>query len=201
MHTQELFKEVGPKRMSEREIIDTVMTEAWPSSILQLPNRYKLSRALLEQLKIIEDKGTHRIELTSFPETRLMQIIIPADRDKGYENDIVLGTCEINNFMTLYDLRVVIKFELDKKVVPRTYRFMYKGAACAPRQEPLRKAWECLPRCSLAVPRVDVSVPGDDGGKTYPQTLSIPSHAFSYLLEHAVFKYTLLLTHTLLYTI
>ena len=66
--------------------------------------------------------------------------------------------------MTLYDLRVVIKFELDKKVVPRTYRFMYKGAACAPRQEPLRKAWECLPRCSLAVPRVDVSVPGDDGG-------------------------------------
>ena len=88
---QELFKEIGSKRMSEQEIIDTCMTEAWPSSILQLPNRYKLSRSLLEQLKIIEDKGTHRIELTSFPETRLMQIIIPADRDKGYENDIVLG--------------------------------------------------------------------------------------------------------------
>ena len=86
-----MFKEIRPKRISEREIIDTVMTEAWPSSILQLTNRYKLSRALLEQLKIIEDKGTHRIELNSFPETRLMQIIIPADRDKGYENDIVLG--------------------------------------------------------------------------------------------------------------
>ena len=86
-----MFKEIGSKRINEREIIDTVMSEAWPSSILQLPNRHKLTRALLEQLKIIEDKGTHRIELSSFPETRLMQIIIPADRDKGYENDIVLG--------------------------------------------------------------------------------------------------------------
>jgi len=114
--SQEIYKEVGPKRLLEREIIDTVMAEGWPSSVLQLPNRAKLSRSLLEQLKIIEIQGGHRLELLTFPETRLMQIYIPADFEKGYKEDVPLGVVEINNFMTLYDLRVVIKYELDKKV-------------------------------------------------------------------------------------
>ena len=60
--SQEIYKEVGPKRLLEREIIDTVMAEGWPSSVLQLPNRAKLSRSLLEQLKIIEIQGGHRLE-------------------------------------------------------------------------------------------------------------------------------------------
>lgn len=71
------------------------------------------------------------------------------------------GTIEINNFLSLYDLRILIKHELDKKLIPRSYRFMYRGSVCATRQESFRKAWECLPRCALSV----VKVGGEGEGK------------------------------------
>ena len=89
-----------------------------------------------------------------------MQIYIPSDFEKGYKEEVrvapwrstnsppptphpppltphtcpqvPLGTVEINNFMTLYDLRVVMKFELDKKVRVGRFRRAPVGV-CAPR--------------------------------------------------------------------
>ena len=36
--------------------------------------------------------------------------------------------------MTLQDLRVIMKQELDRRLVPKRFRFMYRGSVCAARQ-------------------------------------------------------------------
>jgi hypothetical protein len=45
----------------------------------------------------------------------------------GKEKDTSLGMVEINSHHTLYDLRVLIRHELDSDFVPKFYRIMYKG--------------------------------------------------------------------------
>jgi hypothetical protein len=54
---------------------------------------------------------------------------------------IITGTIEVNNHLTLYDLRMMIKHELDRKLVPRSYRFLYKNVLCSMRQESFRKVF------------------------------------------------------------
>ena len=73
----------------------------------------------------------------------------------NFFSSLAPGTVEINNFLSLYDLRILIKHELDKRLIPRSYRFLYRGSICATRQESFRKAWECLPRCALSVVKVE----------------------------------------------
>ena len=72
---------------------------------------------------------------------------------------------EINNYLTLFDLRTLMKHELEKRLIPRSFRFIYRGSVCATRQENFRKAWECLPRCALSVITTDGGIGVDVGKK------------------------------------
>ena len=105
---------------------------------------------MLEKMKVVTDKdGNSRLELYTFPESRLLFIF---QQNVPGKPDIPLGSIEINDHQTLADLRVMIKHELDRDLVPRLYRFFYKGGPCAVRQEPFRRAWEVLPSAIL-IPR------------------------------------------------
>ena len=144
-----IYKEVGSKLMEEGEIQDLVFGEGWPLDTLEPAHRNNLAFRALEKLKIIEDKRTHRLELYNFPESKLMMVTIQAPVGKPEK---LVGTVEINEFLTLTDLRVVLQHELDRERMPRSYQFNYKGSVCAFRQEGMRRAWDLLPKCTL-VPR------------------------------------------------
>ena len=58
-----------------------------------------------------------------------------------------------------------MKHELEKRLIPRSFRFIYRGSVCATRQENFRKAWECLPRCALSVITTDGGIGVDVGKK------------------------------------
>ena len=128
--------------MEEHEISALAYEEAWPLKLLDHGNRTHLAFRMLEKMKVVTDKdGNSRLELYTFPESRLLFVY---QQNVPGKPDIPLGSIEINDHQTLADLRVMIKHELDRDLVPRLYRFTYKGGPCAVRQEPFRRAWEVL---------------------------------------------------------
>jgi hypothetical protein len=65
--------------------------------------------------------------------------------------DIVLGDVDIHEHLTLSDLRTIVKHEIDEALIPKMYRFLFRGSPCSVRQESYRRAWECLPICYIQV--------------------------------------------------
>ena len=145
-----IFDKVGSKLFTEEELSELAYEEAWPLKMLDYSERTHLAYRVLEKLKVVTDKeGLHRIELYNFPESKLLFLY---QQNVPGKPDLPIGTVEINDHHTLADLRVIIRHEMDRDLVPRLYRFQYKGNPCAVRQEPFRRAWEVLPKAIL-IPR------------------------------------------------
>ena len=79
--------------MNFNNITDLAQSEAWPSSLLEFSNRAKLSRKIVENLKVIEDQSVNRLEEVSYPETRLLTIFIQSEKDQKFDQDLVVGKC------------------------------------------------------------------------------------------------------------
>lgn len=142
--------------MTNREIIDIVNSESWPLSLLQHEQRTLLGHKILDNLKIVNENSSERLEPMSYLETRLLEIVVVSVAPGHPEKETSIGHVEINTHHTLFDCRTLIRHELEKDLVPKLYKFMYKGAPCADRQEGFRKAWECLPRCFIVPKQVKV---------------------------------------------
>jgi hypothetical protein len=141
-----IFEKVGNKLMSNEEILDIVLAEGWPMALLQPGQRLQLAYRIVERLKVVQENGRPRIEFYSYPERRMLQISISNGVNRP---ETAGGSVEINEHITLNDLRTLITHELDKEVVPRLYRFQYKGGVCAVRQEQFRRAWELFPKATI----------------------------------------------------
>lgn len=145
-----IFDHVGSKLLTEDELSVLAYEEAWPLKMLEYPQRSHLAYRVLEKLKVVTDKeGLHRLELFNFPESKILFLY---QQNVPGKPDLPIGTVEINDHHTLADLRVIIRHEMDRDLVPRLYRFQYKGNPCAVRQEPFRRAWETLPK-GVLIPR------------------------------------------------
>ncbi|KAJ1433161.1 hypothetical protein B484DRAFT_447409 [Ochromonadaceae sp. CCMP2298] len=154
-----VHKHVGSKLLSEAELGDIVYSEGWPPSLLEYAERKTLALQLLDKLKIVgQGQGQEpRLELHTFPETRMLQV----GQYLGPRETGELGSVEISYHSTLSDVRVLIKNELDVEDVPKQFRFMYQGAPCSVKQEPFRRAWECS-TCLIAAKSVDFSEIGTE---------------------------------------
>lgn len=145
--------------MSEQEISETVYTEGWPLKLLDYHDRKDLALRMLDKLKVVDENTEPRLEIYTFPETRMLKIaqyLGPRDREHEF------GSVEINYHSTLSDVRVLIKHELDIEDVPKQFRFLYKGASCSVKQEPFRRAWESLPMCLIVPKAVDMRENGTE---------------------------------------
>ena len=138
---------MGSKLFTEEAIKEMILSEGWPLILFDLSKRSELATRLLEKLKVIEDRQTHRLECYNFAESRILAVVMMGGAPN--KPDVPLGAVEINEHMTLTDLRTIISNELDRDIVPKAYRFMYKANPCAARQEGIRKAWETLPKVML----------------------------------------------------
>lgn len=139
-----LYTDISSKLFAASELNEICTSEGWPAELLEPGNRTNLSHRLLEKLKIIVDQDRHKIEFYTFPEVRMLTVSVAPTINKS---EIVVGNVEISSNFTLAELRVVINHELDRDLIPKHYRFVYRGISCSLRQEPFRKAWECLPKC------------------------------------------------------
>ena len=129
--------------MQEAEILELIQSEGWPISLLEFNCRTRLAYRILDKLKIVEEYNKFRLEPYNYAESRLLEILRQVAVNKP---SVSLGSVEINSHHSLTDLRALILHELDKDTIPKSYRFLYKGAPCAVRQEGFRKAWELLPK-------------------------------------------------------
>ena len=140
-----IYKQVGSKLMTSGDIEEMVNGEGWPLTLLDASQRGYLAYRIVERLKVVADKGLFLLQPHYYPETRLLSLNLMVPN----RGDLSLGSIEISNIHTLMDLRTLIKYEIDRDLVPRMYRFLYKGNPCSVRQESFRRAWECLPRVSI----------------------------------------------------
>ena len=141
-----LYTEISSKLFSQSEMKNIVVTEGWSPELLTPGNRINLAHRLMEKLKVIVDQDRHKIEFYTFPEVRMLDVCVAPTINK---TEIAVGNVEITSNFTLSELRVVVNHELDRDLIPKHFRFVYRGTPCSLRQEPFRKAWECLPKCII----------------------------------------------------
>lgn len=137
-----IYKTVGSKLMEHNEIADLVHSEGWPPSLLEPNQRGHLAYRILEKLKVVQEKGNYFLQPYNYAESKILTLILQVPN----KADINIGCIEINSYHTLTDLRTLIKHEIDRELIPRQYRFLYKNNPCSVRQESFRRAWECLPK-------------------------------------------------------
>lgn len=144
--------QIGAKLLTDAEIREFVYGESWPLSLLHSEQRVHLATRILDKLKVVNEKAMYRLELYNYVETGMIEVALhlPGVRRKA---DALLGMIEINSHHTLYDVRTIIRHELDQDIVPFNYKFLYKGAPCSERQESFRTAFECMPRV-IIIPKV-----------------------------------------------
>lgn len=152
---------VEQKVFSEEEISEVALSEGWPLGLLQYSERFHLAHRLLDKLKVVHENGAARLEPQFYAERRMLTISLRGGMH-AHVVDSILGDVEIHEHITLTDLRTIIKHELDEAHVPRAYRFMFRGSPCSFRQEPYRRAWDCLPICILQVRNVTPIVNDED---------------------------------------
>ena len=157
-------KRIIAKTMTENELRDVVHSEGLSPLLLEYPRRKELAQAMLTKLKLVEDNGsgdetgvlsdvpTFRLELLSFYETKMLKIAV---QKKPNQPIVDIGVVEINYQLTLSDLRILIRFEIDAEEIPNQFRFVYKGSPCSIKQEQFRRAWDCIPRCIIAPKMVE----------------------------------------------
>ena len=117
---------------SEGELTDIINTEGLSLKLLTAEERKKLSILLMDKLKVVEElsDNSHRLELYSFHETKMLKISL----FKGAEQPVFIGNVEINYNLTLSDLRILIRYEIDPQELPLQFRFLYKGSSCSVKQ-------------------------------------------------------------------
>lgn len=140
------------KKFSESELNELVHSEGWPIRLQDHHQRMTLAVKMMDKLKLVEENEVKRLEIYSFPETKLLTVFLNTSPE---EPELELGSVEINYHCTLVDVRVLIKHELDTEDLPPQFRFMYKGTMCAVKQEPFRRAWDCLPQLVIVPKKVD----------------------------------------------
>ena len=161
-------KRIIPKSMTENELRDVVHSEGLSPLLLEYPRRKELAQAMLSKLKLVEDNSyaednsnetglqsdvpTFRLELLSFYETKMLKIAV---QKKINQPILDIGSVEINYQLTLSDLRILIRFEIDAEEIPNQFRFVYKGSPCSIKQEQFRRAWDSIPRCIIAPKMVE----------------------------------------------
>eukprot|EP01035_Chromulina_nebulosa_P025478 gene25478-33250_t len=157
-------KRIIAKTMTENELRDVVHSEGLSPLLLEYPRRKELAQAMLSKLKLVEDNSsrddtgmlsdvaTFRLELLSFYETKMLKIAV---QKKPNQPIVDIGVVEINYQLTLSDLRILIRFEIDAEEIPNQFRFVYKGSPCSIKQEQFRRAWDCIPRCIIAPKMVE----------------------------------------------
>lgn len=155
------IQHVTEKLFSIEDLIDIVNKEGWDVGLLEASSRYALARKLMSRLKVIFSYKTHQyhLEHVMFPETMMIQVVYTSYYNTGNEikqidnmdepHEVPLAMIEINENMTLSDTRVILKHEIDGKLMPKKYQFIYKGYPCSSNQEALRRVWECLPKLVL----------------------------------------------------
>ena len=141
-----IYEKVGSKLFSEQELVDIVLGEGWPLNTLEASSRLSLAYRIVDRLKVVRENATDRLEFYNFPERRMLEIVVSTGNNRPQQP---IGNIEINDHITLNDLRTLLTHELDKEVLPRLYRFHYKNGPCAVRQEAFRRAWDLLPKCVL----------------------------------------------------
>lgn len=139
-----LYTDISSKLFTETELKEIAASEGWVPEMLESGNRVNLAHRLMEKLKIVVEHDRHKIEYHTFSEVRMLNVSVAPTINKA---EVVVGNVEITSNFTLSELRVVINHELDRDLIPKHYRFVYRGTSCSLRQEPFRKAWECLPKC------------------------------------------------------
>ena len=143
---QTVYSAIGSKLFGPSELEEIANSEGWSLDVLEPGNRVILAHRIAEKLKVILHEDKHKLEFYTYPETRMLEVVTQATINKP---ETCIGVVEINSLITLNELRIVINHELDKDQIPKLYRFVYKNGPCSLKQEPFRKAWECLPRCML----------------------------------------------------
>lgn len=122
--------------------------------LLHAVNRASLAYYLADKLKLVERQQTKKKSRESsagnLPRYELETIL---KREKlslpvgvnGASQRTIIGTVIVDDGTTLEQVRRTIALELDDEDVPDEYRFLYKRAPCALRQEPYRLAMNCRP--------------------------------------------------------
>ena len=80
--------------MAEKEILDLTLQQGWTLDLLEERNRSKLALKILPHLKIIEDKSLFRLEELSYPESRLMTVVLLVQKENRKDKELVMGMCE-----------------------------------------------------------------------------------------------------------
>eukprot|EP01035_Chromulina_nebulosa_P017553 gene17553-23117_t len=145
------FNKIESKLFTESDLLEIVTIEGWPSALYLCENRNILAYKVLDRLKVVieKEKEEHRLEHVSYPETRMISVVLSIVGGENSHIDKQIGVVEINQVSTLADVRLMLKFEIDNDILPTFYSFLYKGFPCSIKQESFRRAWECLPRLHL----------------------------------------------------
>ena len=120
------------KVFSEMDLTEIIHTEGLSLKLFNNEERKKLSMILMDKLKVVEElsDNSHRLEFYIFHETKMLQISL----FKGRDTPSFIGNVEINYNLTLSDLRILIRYEIDSQELPPQFRFLYKGTSCSVKQ-------------------------------------------------------------------
>ena len=164
-------KTIQDKVFVEDEMTELAHSEGWPPKLLHYTDRLSLAHKLIDELKIVTEYGVPRLESRHYPERAMLAIALHGGL---HAPDIILGSVEIHEHHTLVDLRTIIKHELDDVGVPKAYRFIFRGSPCGLKQEPYRRAWECLPSCFLQTRGFAATLEGKDTGEAVELPTATP---------------------------
>jgi len=112
--------------------------------LLQPSNRRELCSILSTKLKMIKIGGVFRLETNLHRERSLLTISV----DSNHRDDVI-GAVDVDDQMSLADVRRLLYKEMDEDDIPTSWRFLYKNAPCSKSQEKDRLATDILPICVI----------------------------------------------------
>ena len=123
-----IFNKVGSKLYDAEELLGIVHAEGWPLDFLDPAKRVDLAYRVLEKMKVVQENEAWRLEFHTYAEKRMLKVVMDGGMNRP---EINVGVIEINQHITLHDLRALLTHEMDREVLPKLYRFFYKGGTCA----------------------------------------------------------------------
>jgi len=108
--------------------------------LLNPHNRKELCEVLAGKLKLVKIGGSFRLETELHREKALLTIAV----DTTHEDDVI-GAVDIDDQMTLSQLRALVEKEMDEEDLPTSFRFVSQGAPISRNQETARLAASLLP--------------------------------------------------------
>lgn len=149
--------QVYSKAVSEKEAVRLMLRE--PVEVRRLLfahlNRALLCRALIDMLRLVEERGVLRLETALYVSTELLKLAVRRKAEEGPEEAnkddmVVLGSLLINSRTTLAQVRKLIVEKLDAESLPPFFVFETYGAPCSSKQEAEWLARDFLPTLLLA---------------------------------------------------